>query len=315
VPDYPAPNNTDQPLPSSKRKGLGRNPSLSASSPDLPPLHSLTDASSLQDPLSSTFGGSPKLSPSLSSSTATTSPLTTTPPATSPSLQRRHPDKAPQSHDESQPEPEKEKEAEAETEKAATSLPEDEEGCIVKWFHHSLSIGVDAKITMDFHLAREAKPQNFNSRGLNKFKYFTRGVTSIVNGCPNLVRAFDYLRIDDKVTTSKQLSSSIESLIFSNIPAYADGTDLWGRPTDSYKRQQVDDKLLEVVAHKGSINLVQIKAGVSKALQLGQGKDIYLKTTAPVTMQLDGEPWVQEPALIHIQHFMQVKMLVPGKKK
>jgi len=32
-------------------------------------------------------------------------------------------------------------------------------------------------------------------------------------------------------------------------------------------------------------------------------------------MQLDGEPWLQGPALIEIEHFSQVKMLVPPKKK
>jgi len=38
----------------------------------------------------------------------------------------------------------------------------------------------------------------------------------------------------------------IESLIFGNIPAYADGTDLWAKPTGNFKPQKVDDKVLEV---------------------------------------------------------------------
>jgi hypothetical protein len=42
-----------------------------------------------------------------------------------------------------------------------------------------------------------------------------------------------------------------------------DGTDLWGsaRPFENMKPQKVDDKIIEVVAHKGSIHLIQIKAG------------------------------------------------------
>jgi hypothetical protein len=44
------------------------------------------------------------------------------------------------------------------------------------------------------------------------------------------------------------LRQAIESLIFGNIPAYADGTDLWAKPTGDYKAQRVDDKVVEVRA-------------------------------------------------------------------
>ena len=56
-------------------------------------------------------------------------------------------------------------------------------------------------------------------------------------------------------------------------------------------------------------------AGVSKSLSLGQGQKVRLQTKAILPMQLDGEPWLQGPALIEIEHFSQVKMLVPVKKK
>jgi hypothetical protein len=44
---------------------------------------------------------------------------------------------------------------------------EDEESATLslKSFHHSFSLGVDAKISMAFHLAREANPDAFTSRG------------------------------------------------------------------------------------------------------------------------------------------------------
>lgn len=192
-------------------------------------------------------------------------------------------------------------------------------GAEVKSFHHSFSIGVDAKITWNFHCAREANPENFTSRGMNKFKYFTQGVSSIIDGgCKGLAQAIEFIEIDGRLIWGDDLpqvcththrtthdthatrgadfaahAQAIESLIFGNIPAYADGTDLWAKPTGDYKPQRVDDKVVEVIAHKGSIHLVQIKAGVSKAYQLGQGRRIKMQTRDVLPMQLDGEPWLQ----------------------
>lgn len=34
------------------------------------------------------------------------------------------------------------------------------------------SIGIDAKVALDFHLARQASPESFKSREMNKLKYF-----------------------------------------------------------------------------------------------------------------------------------------------
>jgi len=197
---------------------------------------------------------------------------------------------------------------------------EDEEdlvsGVEIKSFHHSFSIGVDAKITWNFHLAREANPENFTSRGMNKFKYFTQGVSSIIDGgCKGLAHAIEFIEVDGRLIWGEDLPQAIESLIFGNIPAYADGTDLWAKPTGDYKAQKVDDKVLEVIAHKGSIHLVQIKAGVSRAFQLGQGRRIKLQTRDVLPMQLDGEPWLQGPALIQIEHRNQVSMIVPKNRK
>jgi len=49
----------------------------------------------------------------------------------------------------------------------------------------------------------------------------------------------------------------------------------------------------QVIGHKGSIHLVQIKAGVSRAFQLGQGRHMKLHTCNVLPMQLDSEPWLQ----------------------
>jgi len=189
-------------------------------------------------------------------------------------------------------------------------------GVEIKSFHHSFSIGVDAKITWNFHLAREAHPENFTSRGMNKFKYFTQGVSSIIDGgCRNLAQAIVFVEVDGRIIWGEEFPQGVESLIFGNIPAYADGTDLWAKPTGNFKAQYVDDKVLEVIAHKGSLHLVQIKAGVSRAFQLGQGHRIKMQTRDVLPMQLDGEPWLQGPGLIQIEHRNQVSMIVPKNRK
>lgn len=207
----------------------------------------------------------------------------------------------------------------ADEEEDDIELEEEEDtvsGVEIKSFHHSFSIGVDAKITWNFHLAREANPENFTSRGMNKFKYFTQGVSSIIDGgCKGLAQAIEFLEVDGHIIWGDDLPQAIESLIYGNIPAYADGTDLWAKPTGDFKAQRVDDKVVEVIAHKGSLHLVQIKAGVSRAYQLGQGRRIKMQTRDVLPMQLDGEPWLQGPALIQIEHRNQVSMIVPKNRK
>lgn len=80
------------------------------------------------------------------------------------------------------------------------------QGVEIKSFHHSFSIGVDAKITWNFHLAREAHPENFTSRGMNKFKYFTQGVSSIIDGgCRNLAQAIEFVEVDGRIIWSEDL--------------------------------------------------------------------------------------------------------------
>jgi len=45
---------------------------------------------------------------------------------------------------------------------------------------------VDAKVALDFHIARESNPDNFKSRNYNKFKYFQYGAISVLGGCKDL---------------------------------------------------------------------------------------------------------------------------------
>lgn len=139
---------------------------------------------------------------------------------------------------------------------------------------------------------------------MNKFKYFTQGVNSILEGgyknlshgtsagiafaplalivgllspkALNLLQSMiTSLPVLNCPRPSSQLSSpiflpmlvhlSLGALFSQNLPELIllcspDGTDLWGS-TRPIRPQKVDDKIIEVVAHKGSIHLIQIKAG------------------------------------------------------
>ena len=44
------------------------------------------------------------------------------------------------------------------------------------------SIGIDAKVALDFHLARQADPDSFKSRKMNKIKYFGYGTSAVFDG-------------------------------------------------------------------------------------------------------------------------------------
>lgn len=85
---------------------------------------------------------------------------------------------------------------------------------------------------------------------MNKFKYFTQGINSILEGgCKNLSQGdgftsaihkwlivtgfasagIESIAIDGDIIPGDQLPSSIESIVFSNIPAYAGTAGLFPR--------------------------------------------------------------------------------------
>ena len=45
------------------------------------------------------------------------------------------------------------------------------------------------------------------------------------------------------------------------------------------------------------------------ATRLAQAAELRVRVREPTHMQLDGEPWLQQPATVHIQHFGQSSVL------
>jgi diacylglycerol kinase (ATP) len=114
------------------------------------------------------------------------------------------------------------------------------------------SIGVDAKVALDFHLARQASPDSFKSRKMNKIKYFGYGTSAVFDGtckgnsCAGGLLFLERnemtlpitdlssklsLQVDDKEI---ELPKGLEGLIVLNLPSYAGGSDLWGKTDGVY---------------------------------------------------------------------------------
>ena len=69
-------------------------------------------------------------------------------------------------------------------------------------------------------------------------------------------------------------------------------------------------RLVEVVGHYGTWHLGKLHIGMSRALQLAQCSTVRITTAAPLPMQVDGEPWMQEEdCTVTIEHHSQALML------
>ncbi|CAN0402010.1 unnamed protein product [Pylaiella littoralis] len=89
----------------------------------------------------------------------------------------------------------------------------------------------------------------------------------------------------------------------------------WENPRDSrgsssMKRESktsFHDGVLEVVAVEGVLHLGQIQLGLSRALAVAQCREMQVKTTATLPMQVDGEPWKQPPSEITVKLHNQAR--------
>ncbi|CAM9813637.1 unnamed protein product [Ectocarpus sp. 6 AP-2014] len=94
----------------------------------------------------------------------------------------------------------------------------------------------------------------------------------------------------------------------------------WEKPRDSRgsssKRREsktsFHDGVLEVVAVEGVLHLGQIQLGLSRALAVAQCREMQVKSSATLPMQVDGEPWKQPPSEITVKLHNQAAMLRPA---
>ncbi|MED6206035.1 Diacylglycerol kinase [Stylosanthes scabra] len=178
-----------------------------------------------------------------------------------------------------------------------------------KFMNNYLGIGCDAKVALDIHNMREENPDKFYNQFMNKVLYAREGAKGIMD------RTFaDFpwqIRVEvDGVEI--EVPEDAEGVLVANIGSYMGGVDLWQNEDESYDNfdpQSMHDKILEVVSISGTWHLGKLQVGLSRARRLAQGQSIKIQLFASFPVQIDGEPWSQQPCTISITHHGQAFML------
>ncbi|CAI0431665.1 unnamed protein product [Linum tenue] len=178
-----------------------------------------------------------------------------------------------------------------------------------KFMNNYLGVGCDAKVALEIHNLREENPEKFYNQFMNKVLYAREGAKNIMD------RTFvDFpwqVRVEvDGVEI--EVPEDAEGVLVANIGSYMGGVDLWQNEDESYDSfdpQSMHDKLLEVVSISGTWHLGKLQVGLSRARRLAQGQLIKIQLFAPLPVQIDGEPWLQQPCTVIVSHHGQAFML------
>ncbi|CAB1348433.1 unnamed protein product, partial [Coregonus sp. 'balchen'] len=124
------------------------------------------------------------------------------------------------------------------------------EKCVM---NNYFGIGLDAKISLDFNNKRDEHPEKCRSRTKNMMWYGVLGTKELLHRT--------YKNLEQKVLLECDGRSiplpSLQGIAVLNIPSYAGGTNFWGgtKEDDTFTAPSFDDKILEVVAVFGSIQM------------------------------------------------------------
>ncbi|WMV21734.1 hypothetical protein MTR67_015119 [Solanum verrucosum] len=178
-----------------------------------------------------------------------------------------------------------------------------------KFLNNYLGVGCDAKVALEIHNMREENPEKFYNQFMNKVLYAREGARSIMDWTfadfPWQVR----VEVDG---VEIEVPEDAEGVLVANIGSYMGGVDLWQNEDEHYDNfdpQSMHDKMLEVVGISGTWHLGKLQVGLSKARRLAQGQLIKIHLFAAFPVQIDGEPWYQQPCTLTITHHGQAFML------
>ncbi|CAG5093683.1 Similar to DGKE: Diacylglycerol kinase epsilon (Homo sapiens) [Cotesia congregata] len=179
-----------------------------------------------------------------------------------------------------------------------------------KFMYNYMSVGVDAQVALNFHRARESRFYLFSHRIFNKLLYLCFGTQQVVEReCKDLDK-----RIEVYLDGKQVDLPSTESIVVLNIPYWGAGVKLWDlglQGNEGVGMQSINDGKLEVCALYSSFHIAQLQVGMSQPHRLGQAKTVtVIKLLDSCAVQIDGEPWSQNPCEFSITHCNQASMLM-----
>ncbi|GBP91906.1 Eye-specific diacylglycerol kinase [Eumeta japonica] len=172
------------------------------------------------------------------------------------------------------------------------------------------SFGVDAHIALEFHEAREAHPEKFNSRIRNKLFYGTAGGKDLMQRKWKGLAEFVSMECDGKDLTPVLREHRVHAIVFLNIPSYGGGTHPWNKSGGAYE-PSTEDGLIEVVGLT-TYQLPLLQAG-GHGTCITQCKTARIVTTKVIPMQVDGEACRLAPSVITLSRLNQAIMLAKRK--
>ncbi|XP_058833325.1 eye-specific diacylglycerol kinase isoform X5 [Topomyia yanbarensis] len=172
------------------------------------------------------------------------------------------------------------------------------------------SLGVDAHIALEFHEAREAHPEKFNSRLRNKMFYGQAGGKDLLKRKWKGLAEFVTLECDGKDVTSKLKEHKVHAIVFLNIPSYGGGTHPWNKSGGQFE-PATDDGLIEVVGLT-TYQLPLLQAG-GHGTCIAQCKSAKVVTSKTIPMQVDGEACKLKPSTIEMTLLNKAVMLAKRK--
>ncbi|XP_063242323.1 diacylglycerol kinase eta isoform X2 [Bacillus rossius redtenbacheri] len=169
-------------------------------------------------------------------------------------------------------------------------------------------IGIDAKISLDFHQKREEHPEKCRSRAKNYMWY------GVLGSKEWLQKTYKNLEQRVKLECDGQRIPlpSLQGIVILNIPSFMGGTNFWGgtKEDDCFLAPSFDDRVLEVVAVFGSVQMAASRLINLQHHRIAQCQTIQITILDEgVPVQVDGEAWVQPPGMIRIIHKNRMQML------